>query len=843
MKKWLLYLIFLFLSFNISGQTCSILSKANDITPDKLCSPVTVNWIVTYTGVNDNGSQVNIRYDWNNGTITTIPAIQISPGIFQATSSNIYTSRGDVCNYYPHATLIVNGTLCTSSTQEQIVTVWDDDDHNGGRMHISPTIWPICFGNSDNARFQDVTLFNCVPPQERDNPNVNTRWVQWIYGTDITMTGIPVTINGNSITYPDTTAIIVLPGPVTSSGIWSEIINVTNDKLIGQYFQITLRNWNYCNPYDDPTIFGPPLDPINGDHPPVVTTAIILIVPYPDATINPVDSLCTNTPSITLIAHDQGGVWTGDGVTGNIFNPSVAGSGNHIIIYKITSAEGCADSDTTNIVVTPIPNTVILTEGIVCSSDPPLVLQAVDPGGTWSGTGVAGNIFDPMLAGQGNHIITYNITGLNGCNSSDQAILTVATPNATITSIDTLCVNSDPVTMVSNDLGGVWSGPGMIGNIFNPSIAGPGDHLIRYNIINTNCQDVDSTIITVMPIPDILIRPIGTIWLNGPPIVLMATPIGGSWSGPGVIDNVFYPKVAEIGEHVIRYETISDIWGCWTFDTIHIQVILPPTPIAYFEPDTVGCSPLTVHFINKSIYGESYIWDFGDKIYSIEENPIHTYYVPGNYIVSLTVYNIAGSSYHQGIITVFQSPVAIFSAYPVNVINNEQVVVFSNDSYYDISSLWNFGDNEISTDVSPYHKYENPGSYYVTLFITSIDGCVDSTILRNPIIVEWKKGNIKYPNAFKWNGSGPTGGYWQEGMYNEMDYIFRPHYENIIEYYLQIFNRWGVLIYESYDLQKGWDGYFEDGNLAIQGVYVWRVIGRFADGEYFEKVGDVTFLH
>jgi len=60
---------------------------------------------------------------------------------------------------------------------------------------------------------------------------------------------------------------------------------------------------------------------------------------------------------------------------------------------------------------------------------------------------------------------------------------------------------------------------------------------------------------------------------------------------------------------------------------------------------------------------------------------------------------------------------------------------------------------------------------------------------------------------------------------------------------LQIFNRWGVLIYESHDLKKGWDGYSGSGDLASQGVYVWKATGRYADGEYFDKVGDVTFLH
>ena len=145
MKKWCFFIILTLISINISGQNCSILSKANDITPDKLCSPVTATWNVSYTGVNDAGTPVSIRYDWDNGNVVTVPAVRVGPGIFEATATNTYTSAGNVCNYHPRATLIVNGVLCTSSSQEQIVTVWDDDDHNGGDMHINPRIYPSMF--------------------------------------------------------------------------------------------------------------------------------------------------------------------------------------------------------------------------------------------------------------------------------------------------------------------------------------------------------------------------------------------------------------------------------------------------------------------------------------------------------------------------------------------------------------------------------------------------------------------------------------------------------------------------------------------------------------------------
>jgi PKD repeat protein len=843
MNKWILYIITILYTHSLYGQDCTIFSKANNITPDRLCSPVTATWNVSYTGVNDGGSPVHIRYDWNNGVVETVPAIRTAPGVFEATAIVTYTSAGSICNYHPQATLIVNGVLCTSSSQEQIVTVWDDDDHNGGHMHISPEIYPICFGNSANVRFQDLTRFNCVPPQERDNPNVSTRWIQWIYGTDITMTGAPVTVDGRSRTFPYTDDVITLTGPVTGSGVWSDVIYVAADKLIGQYFEVTLRNWNYCNPYDDPTIAGGPRDRLNGDHPPVVTTAIILIVPYPDATITPVDAMCANAPPVTLSAHDPGGRWTGAGVSGNIFDPVIAGPGNHTIRYEIINADGCRDADETVITVAPVPDATILTTGLVCSTDPAVTLQARDPGGIWSGTGVAGNIFYPAVANTGNHVITYTITDANGCTDSDATIITVATPDATITPVDTLCEDSGAITLTAHDLGGIWSGPGVVGNQFIAALAGVGNHIVRYNIFNTDCSDNDSTVITVMPLPNIIIVGPGTLFLNGPAVPVTAYPTGGTWSGTGMTGNIFNPAEAGLGTHLITYSLPPHSWGCAASESVRITVILPPPPVADFEGLASGCAPLTVKFKNKSQHGESYTWDFGDRQYSSEKEPSHTYYVPGDYVIKLTVRNLAGESVKNGIIRVFQNPSAIFDAYPVNVVNNEQIVIFYSYSYFADSWLWTFGDGETSTEENPYHKYEQEGSYTVSLKVTTSEGCVDSAVMETPVMVEWKTGEIKFPNVFKWNETGPTGGEWEEGVYPGMDNVFRPFFENVIEYRLQIFNRWGALIYESYDLQKGWDGYFGNGNLAPQGVYVWKVHGRYADGDYFDSVGDVTFLH
>jgi PKD repeat protein len=695
MKVFFISLFLTIFSLILNGQDCNILSKANSILPDRICSPLSVTWRVNYTGVNNAGTSVQIRYDWDDGTIDLVNAVNIAAGSFQSIAGHTYVSTGDKCNYRPKATLVVNGVTCSSSTQEQIVTVWDNDDHNGGHMHINPTVYPVCFGNSANVRFQDLTQFNCVPPQEQDVPNLYTRWVQWIYGTDITMTGIPVTVNGTNRSYAYPGPIITLPGPVTGSGVYSDMINVANDKQIGQYFQVTLRNWNYCNPYDDPNIPGPPADAANGDHPPVVTTAIILIVPDPDATITPVDTLCIENAPVNLSAHDQGGTWSGDGVSNKKFYPGSAGTGNHIIKYAITDANGCSDAD--------------------------------------------------------------QIT------------------------------------------------------------------------------------ITVMPSPSVNISPVGTVNINDPPITLNSSLAGGTWQGKGVKANMFYPDSAGLGIHIITYQTLPDKFGCIGTDTIHIKVIMPQKPIAAFEPDTAGCSPLLVHFRNLSVYGESYSWDFGDKVNSTEKNPSHIYNLPGNYIVKLTVTNVAGQALHNALITVYEKPVAVFNVYPTEVIKNSQVVVFTDFSNHAVAWLWTFGDGNSSSEESPWHKYASEGIFNIILKVTSKDGCTDSTRYQSPVVVDYKMGEIKFPNVFKWNESGPTGGYWEDGAID--DNVFRPFFTNVIEYKLQIFNRWGVLLYESNNLNKGWDGYFDKSKLALEGVYVYKAIGRYADGTYFNKIGDVTFLH
>jgi PKD repeat protein len=68
---------------------------------------------------------------------------------------------------------------------------------------------------------------------------------------------------------------------------------------------------------------------------------------------------CVSGSDITLVGSPGGGTWFGDGVSGNIFHPSAAGPGNHVLTYQYTSGSSCSFSNTTTLTVVPLPQTTI----------------------------------------------------------------------------------------------------------------------------------------------------------------------------------------------------------------------------------------------------------------------------------------------------------------------------------------------------------------------------------------------------------------------------------------------------------------------------------------------------
>ncbi|HNQ67166.1 MAG TPA: gliding motility-associated C-terminal domain-containing protein, partial [Bacteroidales bacterium] len=300
-----------------------------------------------------------------------------------------------------------------------------------------------------------------------------------------------------------------------------------------------------------------------------------------DATIlsNP-GTICLDNPPFILLTVEPNGTWTGQGVsnlTTGAYNPNQAGVGTHEITYSLSNGT-CYDSDTIYITVNPIPDVNILTEGPFCENDDPVTLIAATDGGAWSGIGVLDNVFDPQIAGPGDHTITYELT-LNGCSATGTKILHVdSATDATITQTGPFCVNSGPNILIAATIGGIWSGNGMNNGYFYPENAGFGNHLISYTVTNGACSDTDEITIIVDNYTDVTITAVDAMCSNDPPVNITASVLGGIWSGTGIINpatGLFDPASSGPGTFTITYSFTNGTCIINTTTTL----IVNPTPI------------------------------------------------------------------------------------------------------------------------------------------------------------------------------------------------------------------------------------------------------------------------
>ena len=254
---------------------------------------------------------------------------------------------------------------------------------------------------------------------------------------------------------------------------------------------------------------------------------------------------------------------------------------------------------------------------------------------------------------------------------------------------------------------------------------------------------------------------------------------------------------------------------------------------------TKGCTPLKLQFYNKSNSYDSCIWTFGDGGYSNEKNPEWIFDVEGEYNVVLNVFGTDGlRKTSSAIITVYPKPLARFQITPEKAVLPDDEIRFLNFSADAVKYTWDFGDGNASELFEPLHRYAKFGNYNVGLVVSSEYGCSDSLVVLNAFA--GSEYFIDFPNAFIPNPEGPTGGFYSSKS-DEAAQVFHPVFSGVSDFQLKIFSKLGILIFESSDINIGWDGYFK-GQLCNPGVYVWKVRGNFRNGETFIKMGDLTLL-
>jgi gliding motility-associated-like protein len=130
------------------------------------------------------------------------------------------------------------------------------------------------------------------------------------------------------------------------------------------------------------------------------------------------------------------------------------------------------------------------------------------------------------------------------------------------------------------------------------------------------------------------------------------------------------------------------------------------------------------------------------------------------------------------------------------------------------------------------------GTYYITLMAESTWGCMDTLTSENPVVIAGR-GSIEFPNVITIFPDDAADENYNPGVPDSR--IFRPVAEGVEKYRLEIYNRWGELIFVSEDVNKGWNGFIK-GAPVKQDVYIWRVTATFTNGQPFVKAGDLTIL-
>ena len=256
--------------------------------------------------------------------------------------------------------------------------------------------------------------------------------------------------------------------------------------------------------------------------------------------------------------------------------------------------------------------------------------------------------------------------------------------------------------------------------------------------------------------------------------------------------------------------------NCVESITQEIYLFYPPE-INFTIAPGLQCAPFNAQFIDQSTAETTiyYNWDFGDGGTSTDQNPTHLYPNVGNYPVTLSIRTLNGCvdtlTLLQGdLINVRPKPTSSFTVTPdyTDICNSS--IQFIDQSiggadwfyWYDDTTLYSTGAQ------SPYHTYVTPGNHYPYQIVTNEFGCKDTS--SSQLFIE--PFTVFAPNTFTPDG-------------DEFNNIFLPIvYLHVEEWHMEIFDRWGEIIWESYDVNVGWDGIGPNGRVVQDGGYVWKVV-------------------
>ncbi|MBP5994765.1 MAG: gliding motility-associated C-terminal domain-containing protein [Crocinitomicaceae bacterium] len=560
--------------------------------------------------------------------------------------------------------------------------------------------------------------------------------------------------------------------------------------------------------------------------------------------ISQVNVSCTGASTGFINLNTVGGTfpytysWSTGATTEDIFNLPV---GNYSVL--VTDANGCTSTSQTTITEPNQGLSISSTQtNVSCYGGTNGIINIQSQGGTpsydylWNNGQTTSTI-------SGLPIGTYTVLVTDSLNCSQTMNVTITQPQSEITTtnsiVNLICLN-DPTGWIDLTMNG--GTPAYNYSWSNGETTQDIDSLASGDYTVTITDILGCVLITTLTVED----PINPMLVN--PVVNNVSCFGGSDAEISLVISGGLPSydiLWSTGDTIVDIDSlvagnysvlVTDAQGCET--PLSFTITEPAPIVAYFNPSTTfGCSPLSVTFTNNSSgpYTNS-LWNFGNATSATTQNGITTFTQPGCYDISLIVSNAAGCAdtmSTDSLVCVVSGPDASFSASTPGIDYYTGQLVLLNTSDGDITDyLWTFGDGSPnSTLENPIHYYpdQQAANYEVTLTIVDTNGCVDTASYEFSLV---ELLNVYVPNTLTING-------------DNINDVFLPVFSNVDimkSYQMEIYNRWGQLVWETDIVSEGWNGRYKDNKDVQLGVYTWKI--RYTDnkGETRVLVGHVTTL-
>ncbi|MGZ4042125.1 MAG: T9SS type B sorting domain-containing protein [Bacteroidia bacterium] len=576
----------------------------------------------------------------------------------------------------------------------------------------------------------------------------------------------------------------------------------------------------------------------------------LTVKPNPTVTASNAGAYCAGQSFSLSTSGANTYTWAGpNNFVSNLQNPvltnnTLAYAGTYTVLGAIN---GCTSTANTNVTIYALPNITASTSSANVCQNSSFTLSAA--GGTayvWSGP-MGFSSFGPSIPFTNAQPImtgTYNIVGTdaNGCVNS-ATLAQVVNPNPVPTALgSTKCLNEDLQLSATGGLTYQWSGPaGFTSNMQNPTV--PGAQFGNAGVYTVTVS-INGCVATATTSCDILQNPV--IGFTGNTEICQ----GGIFSflGTGGINYKWLTMFGELSQaNSFTVSTLSpQLQSTYTLVGVdgngcHNQVVIYPVvlslPHGNVAPMKEGdCVPFSTRFnmTNISPNISTIQWNFSNGT-TFADSTSATYNVgtAGTHSVTIALTDDRGcKSSITGTVEGYPIPKADFTFSPETPTENDYDVDFTNTTKNapTVQWYWDFYSNgqAISIKENPTYVFPEIGNYFVFFKVVSDHGCIDSTIKKLTVSEDV---TFYLPNSFTPNGDG-------------VNEVFMPKSVGVKRFRMDIFDRWGQLIFSTNDITVGWDGkHKKGGELLPQDVYVYKISAFFNNGSKPKQyTGHVTLL-